>query len=89
MHSAFSADAAAKLAAKVQAAPVETTQTSYEDENGRWYNEVDSGTDRPKAKRHILATKFALLKTWASAPAVRQSSRPLIPGIFQSVITIG
>jgi hypothetical protein len=39
---------AAKLAASEQAAPGETTQISYEDEKGRWHNEVDSGTDRPK-----------------------------------------
>jgi hypothetical protein len=38
---------AAKLAAREQAAPGETTQISYEDEHGRWHNEVDSGTDRP------------------------------------------
>jgi hypothetical protein len=25
----------------------ETTQISYEDEKGRWHNEVDSGTYRP------------------------------------------
>jgi hypothetical protein len=39
---------AAKHAASEQAAPGETTQISYEDEKGRWHNEVDSGTDRPK-----------------------------------------
>ena len=39
---------AAKLAASEQAAPGETTQISYEDEKGRWHNEVDSGTERPK-----------------------------------------
>jgi hypothetical protein len=39
---------AAKLAASEQATPGETTQISYEDEKGRWHNEVDSGTDRPK-----------------------------------------
>jgi hypothetical protein len=39
---------AAKLAASEQAAPGETTRISYEDEKGRWHNEVDSGTDRPK-----------------------------------------
>jgi hypothetical protein len=39
---------AARLAASEQAAPGETTQISYEDEKGRWHNEVDSGTDRPK-----------------------------------------
>jgi hypothetical protein len=42
------ARAAAKLAASEQATPGETAQISYEDEKGRWHNEVDSGTDRPK-----------------------------------------
>ena len=41
---------AAKLAAREQAEPGETTQISYEDEIGHWHNEVDSGTDRPKIK---------------------------------------
>jgi hypothetical protein len=41
---------AAKLAATEQATPGETTQISYEDEKGRWHNEVDSGTDRPTTK---------------------------------------
>jgi hypothetical protein len=41
---------AARLAASEQAAPGETTQISYEDEKGRWHNEVDSGTDRPKTR---------------------------------------
>jgi Uncharacterized protein conserved in bacteria (DUF2188) len=43
-----SARKAAKLAAREQAVPGETTQISYEDEKGHWHNEVDSGTDRPK-----------------------------------------
>ena len=39
---------AAKFAASEQTAPGgETTRISYEDEKGRWHNEVDSGTDRP------------------------------------------
>ena len=38
---------AAKLAASEQAAPGETAQISYEDEKGRWHDEIDSGTDRP------------------------------------------
>jgi hypothetical protein len=38
---------AAKLAAAEQAAPGEPARISYEDEKGRWHNEVDSGTDRP------------------------------------------
>jgi hypothetical protein len=41
---------AAKLAASEQVAPGETTQISYEDDKGRWHNEVDSGTDRPKTR---------------------------------------
>jgi hypothetical protein len=41
------ARSAAKLAASEQAAPGETTHISYEDENGRWHTETDSGTDRP------------------------------------------
>ncbi len=39
---------AAKQAASEQTAPGETTEISYEDEKGRWHNERDSGTDRPK-----------------------------------------
>ena len=39
---------AAKRAASEQAQPGETTHIFYEDETGRWHNEVDSGTDRPK-----------------------------------------
>jgi len=39
---------AAKLVASDQATPGESAQISYEDEKGRWHNEVDSGTDRPK-----------------------------------------
>jgi hypothetical protein len=30
--------------------PGETTRISYEDEEGRWHNEVDGGTDRPRTK---------------------------------------
>jgi hypothetical protein len=41
---------AAKLAASEQARPGETTRISYEDEEGRWHNEVDGGTDRPRTK---------------------------------------
>ncbi len=41
---------AAKLAASEQATPGESAQISYEDEKGRWHNEVDSGTDRPRTK---------------------------------------
>lgn len=42
------ARAAAKLAASEQTAPGNATAISYEDEKGRWHNEVDSGTDRPE-----------------------------------------
>lgn len=38
---------AAKLAASEQATPGETVQITYEDEQGHWHSEVDSGTDRP------------------------------------------
>jgi hypothetical protein len=41
---------AAKLAAREQAAPGETTHITYEDEKGRWHTETDSGTDRPSTK---------------------------------------
>jgi hypothetical protein len=40
---------AARLAASEQAAPGKRAKISYEDEKGQWHNEVDSGTDRPKA----------------------------------------
>ena len=39
---------AAKLAASEQATPGESAHISFEDEKGRWHNEVDSGTDRPR-----------------------------------------
>jgi len=42
-----SARKAAKLAASEQTVPGETTRISYEDDKGRWHNEVDGGTDRP------------------------------------------
>jgi hypothetical protein len=41
---------AAKLAAQEQSTPGETTPISYEDDKGRWHDEVDSGTDRPTTK---------------------------------------
>src|SRR3984885_15684961 len=41
---------AARLAASEQTAPGETTQISYEDEKGRWHDEVDSGSDRPRTE---------------------------------------
>jgi len=40
---------AARLAASEQATPGDTTKISCEDEKGRWHNEVDGGTDRPKS----------------------------------------
>lgn len=40
---------AAKLAAREQTTPGETTRIAYEDEQGRWHTEVDPGTDRPQA----------------------------------------
>jgi hypothetical protein len=39
---------AAKIAAGEQAAPGETTPITYEDEKGRWHDEVADGSDRPK-----------------------------------------
>jgi hypothetical protein len=42
------AHAAARLAAEEQGIPGETTHILYEDEKGRWHNEVDSGSDRPR-----------------------------------------
>jgi hypothetical protein len=38
---------AAKLAAREQATPGDTTVISYEDAKGKWHKEVDAGTDRP------------------------------------------
>ncbi len=38
---------AASLAAKEQATPGETAKISFEDDKGRWHDEIDSGTDRP------------------------------------------
>lgn len=38
---------AARVAASEQTVPGETTHISYEDEDGLWHDEVDSGTDRP------------------------------------------
>jgi hypothetical protein len=39
---------AAEQAAREQAVPGETTEISYEDEQGRWHDEVSKGNDRPK-----------------------------------------
>jgi hypothetical protein len=39
---------AAERAAREQVVPGEATGISYEDEKGRWHNEVSSGKDRPE-----------------------------------------
>ena len=39
---------AAKLAASEQSAPGETTPISYEDQKGKWHDEVATGDDRPE-----------------------------------------
>lgn len=39
---------AAQLAASEQEVPGEPTAIDYEDEKGRWHQEVAGGTDRPK-----------------------------------------
>ena len=39
---------AAKRAAAVQRAPGETTPIHYEDEEGKWHEELDRGDDRPE-----------------------------------------
>jgi hypothetical protein len=39
---------AARLAASEQIAPGETTPISYEDDKGRWHNEISDGQDRPE-----------------------------------------
>ncbi len=41
---------AAERAAREQHRPGETTGISYEDEQGRWRDEVADGTDRPDAE---------------------------------------
>jgi pyruvoyl-dependent arginine decarboxylase (PvlArgDC) len=38
---------AAKQAATEQSEPGETTAISYEDQQGKWHNEVAAGDDRP------------------------------------------
>jgi hypothetical protein len=38
---------AAKLAAREQSAPGESTVIDYEDEKGRWHHEIADGQDRP------------------------------------------
>jgi hypothetical protein len=38
---------AAESAAKEQAVPGETTGISYEDQDGRWHDEISAGDDRP------------------------------------------
>ncbi|HXW71219.1 MAG TPA: DUF2188 domain-containing protein [Methylocella sp.] len=42
------AHAAAQLAAREQELPGETTDISYEDEEGRWHTDESPGTDRPE-----------------------------------------
>jgi hypothetical protein len=61
-----SARKAAKLAASEQAAPGETTQISYEDEKGRWHNEVDSGTERPKLQLKVDDDRPDLTRQYVS-----------------------
>ena len=39
---------AAQRAAKEQLLPGESTTITYEDEKGRWHDEVSSGDDRPE-----------------------------------------
>jgi len=39
---------AAERAAHEQGVPGETTGISYEDKEGRWHDEVSSGSDRPE-----------------------------------------
>ena len=39
---------AAERAAQEQLAPGETTGISYEDEDGRWHDQVSDGHDRPE-----------------------------------------
>jgi hypothetical protein len=39
---------AAKLAASEQSAPGETTPISYEDQQGKWHDEIAPGDDRPE-----------------------------------------
>lgn len=39
---------AAERAAREQVVPGETTGISYEDQDGRWHDEVSAGNDRPE-----------------------------------------
>jgi len=39
---------AARLAAREQEAPGQSTQIDYEDEKGQWHHEVADGKDRPE-----------------------------------------
>jgi hypothetical protein len=41
---------AAERAAQEQAIPGETTEISYEDDQGRWHNELSRGNDRPETE---------------------------------------
>ena len=44
------ARAAAERAANEQGVPGNTTGISYEDQNGRWHDEVSKGDDRPQTE---------------------------------------
>jgi hypothetical protein len=44
------ARAAAERAAKEQSFPGESTDISYEDEEGHWHDEASSGDDRPETE---------------------------------------
>ncbi len=41
---------AAQRAAREQIAPGDATPISYEDEQGRWHNEISPGDDRPETE---------------------------------------
>ena len=41
---------AAERAAREQLVPGTTTSISYEDQDGRWHNEVSKGDDRPETE---------------------------------------
>ena len=41
---------AAELAAKEQLSPGESTPISYEDEKGKWHDEISKGSDRPETE---------------------------------------
>lgn len=43
------ARSAARIAAREQIIPGESTEITYEDEKGKWHHEVAEGDDRPQA----------------------------------------